>query len=96
MDLKNIKTLAILLDKFDPKTDGAARDWGSIYDESARLLTHSLTHQFTYLLTRSLAYRLLYKEINYNAEADNAIRFKNQFAGTSWIKVPEVYKNLTT
>lgn len=29
--------LAILLDKFDPKTDGAARDWGSIYDESARL-----------------------------------------------------------
>ena len=95
MDLKNIKTLAILLDKFDPKTDGAARDWGSIYDESARF-TYLLTHSPTYLLTRSLAYRLLYKEINYNFEADNAIRFKNQFAGTSWIKVPEVYKNLTT
>ena len=60
------------------------------------LLTHSLTHRFTYLLTRSLAHRLLYKEINYNFEADNAIRFKTQFAGTSWIKVPEVYKNLTT
>ena len=53
MDLKNIKTLAILLDKFDPKTDGAARDWGSIYDESARLLAHSLTHSPIYLLTYS-------------------------------------------
>jgi predicted unusual protein kinase regulating ubiquinone biosynthesis (AarF/ABC1/UbiB family) len=30
--------LAILLDKFDPKSDGADRDWVSIYDESERLL----------------------------------------------------------
>lgn len=90
-------TLAILLDKFDPKTDGAARDWGSIYDESARLFTPSIfppTHSLTYSL--ALITRLLYKEINYNFEADNAIRFKDQFAETSWIKVPEVYKNLTT
>lgn len=38
VDLKNLKKLAELLDKFDPKTDGADRDWASIYDESARLL----------------------------------------------------------
>eukprot|EP00239_Pterosperma_sp_CCMP1384_P003265 CAMPEP_0197857120 /NCGR_PEP_ID=MMETSP1438-20131217/29897_1 /TAXON_ID=1461541 /ORGANISM="Pterosperma sp., Strain CCMP1384" /LENGTH=803 /DNA_ID=CAMNT_0043472829 /DNA_START=154 /DNA_END=2565 /DNA_ORIENTATION=+ len=38
VDLKNLKKLATLLDKFDPKSDGADREWGSIYDESAKLL----------------------------------------------------------
>ena len=38
VDLKNLKQLAVLLDKFDPKTDGAGRDWVSIYEESERLL----------------------------------------------------------
>lgn len=69
MDLKNIKVLAILLDKFDPKSDGAQRDWVSIYDESAKLL---------------------YKEIDYEAEALNAIRFKDNFANIPWVKVPDV------
>jgi hypothetical protein len=69
MDLKNIKVLAKLLDKFDPKSDGAQRDWDSIYDESAKLL---------------------YKEIDYQAEALNCIRFKGNFANVPWVKVPEV------
>lgn len=69
MDLKNIKVLAKLLDKFDPKSDGAQRDWDSIYDESAKLL---------------------YKEIDYKAEALNCIKFKDNFANVPWIKVPEV------
>jgi predicted unusual protein kinase regulating ubiquinone biosynthesis (AarF/ABC1/UbiB family) len=73
MDLKNIKVLAILLDKFDPKSDGAQRDWVSIYDESAKLL---------------------YKEIDYEAEAQNAIRFKNNFANVPWVKVPDVSHTL--
>jgi predicted unusual protein kinase regulating ubiquinone biosynthesis (AarF/ABC1/UbiB family) len=38
IDLKNLKKLAVLLDKFDPKTDGADRNWVSIYEESERLL----------------------------------------------------------
>jgi predicted unusual protein kinase regulating ubiquinone biosynthesis (AarF/ABC1/UbiB family) len=38
IDLKNLKKLAALLDKFDPKTDGADRNWVSIYEESERLL----------------------------------------------------------
>jgi len=38
VDLKNLKKLAVLLDKFDPKTDGADRNWVSIYEESERLL----------------------------------------------------------
>jgi predicted unusual protein kinase regulating ubiquinone biosynthesis (AarF/ABC1/UbiB family) len=69
MDLKNIKVLAKILDKLDPKTDGAQRDWGSIYDESAKLL---------------------YKEIDYENEAVNAIRFQENFKDTPWIKVPDV------
>lgn len=38
LDLKNLKVLATLLDRLDPKTDGADREWAAIYDESARLL----------------------------------------------------------
>jgi len=38
VDLNNLRKLAALLDKFDPKSDGADRDWVSIYEESARLL----------------------------------------------------------
>lgn len=69
MDLKNIKVLAQILDKFDPKSDGAQRDWVSIYDESAKLL---------------------YREIDYENEALNSMRFKEQFKDIPWIKVPEV------
>ena len=69
MDLKNIKVLAKILDKFDPKSDGASRDWASIYDESSKLL---------------------YREIDYQLEALNSIRFKENFADSPWIKVPEV------
>eukprot|EP01038_Epipyxis_sp_PR26KG_P013975 gene13975-18744_t len=75
MDLKNIKVLAKIFDKFDPKSDGAQRDWVSIYDESAKLL---------------------YKEIDYRAEALNCIRFKDNFDNVPWVKVPEVYLNMTT
>ena len=75
VDLKNLKKLAALLDKFDPKTDGADRNWVSIYEESERLL---------------------YEEINYINEADNADRFAKDFADTAWVKVPSVYRDMTT
>jgi len=44
VDLKNLKVLAKLLDKFDPKTDGANRDWVSIYEESAKLLYEEIDY----------------------------------------------------
>lgn len=68
-DLKNIKVLSQLLNRLDPKTDGALRDWASIYDESAKLL---------------------YREIDYNLEAQNSVRFQRNFADTPWVKVPDV------
>jgi len=74
-DLQNLKFAAKVFDKLDPKSDGADRDWVSIYEESAKLL---------------------YQEIDYQNEAKNAIRFRQQFRGIDWIKVPEVYEEFTT
>ena len=67
--------LAVLLDKFDPKSDGADRDWVSIYDESERLL---------------------YLEIDYLNEVRNAERFAKDFAEIDWVRVPNVYHEVTT
>tara|TARA_B110000305_G_C19244617_1_gene541678 strand:+ start:225 stop:632 length:408 start_codon:yes stop_codon:yes gene_type:complete len=33
VDLKNLRKIAALLDKFDPKSDGADRNWVEIYSE---------------------------------------------------------------
>jgi len=69
-DLVNLRFIAVILDKLDPKTDGAQRDWVRIYEESARLL---------------------YKEIDYINEGQQAERFASNFADTPWIKVPKIY-----
>ena len=55
----------------DPKTDGAARDWVAIFDETARVL---------------------YDEVDYQNEANNAQEFAKQFEDTEWIKVPKIYR----
>lgn len=44
VDLKNLKVLAKMLDKFDPKSDGASRNWVQIYDESAKLLYEEIDY----------------------------------------------------
>ncbi len=75
MDLKNLKKLAELLNKFDPKTDGADRNWVSIYEESERLL---------------------YLEIDYLNEATNAERFARDFCDVPWVRIPEVYREVST
>ena len=38
VDLKNLKKLATLLNNFDPKTDGADRNWVKIYEEVRKLI----------------------------------------------------------
>ena len=75
IDLKNLKKLAVLLEKFDPKSDGADRDWVSIYEESERLL---------------------YLEIDYLNEADNTDRFANDFKDVDYVRIPKVYREVTT
>lgn len=75
VDLKNLKVLAKLLEKFDPKTDGAKRNWVQIYDESSKLL---------------------YEEIDYVKEGQNADRFRDNFESVDWVKVPGIYWDLTS
>jgi len=43
-DLKNLKVLAKLLDKFDPKSYGADRSYADIYDESSKLLYEEIDY----------------------------------------------------
>lgn len=44
LDLKNFRALAGLLDKFDPKNDGASRNWIQIFEESAKLLYEEIDY----------------------------------------------------
>jgi predicted unusual protein kinase regulating ubiquinone biosynthesis (AarF/ABC1/UbiB family) len=44
IDLKNIRVLAQWLQKVDPKSDGAARDWVAIYDECSRILYQEIDY----------------------------------------------------
>lgn len=44
IDLKNIRKIAEWLNKVDPKTDGAARDWVAIYDECAKILYEEIDY----------------------------------------------------
>ena len=69
--------LVKLLDKFDPKSDGADRSYADIYEESSKLL---------------------YEEIDYKLEAANCVRFAKSFEdiGIDYVKVPDVYCDLTT
>lgn len=44
VDLKNLKVLAVMLDRLDPKSDGTSRNWVQIYDESAKLLYQEIDY----------------------------------------------------
>ena len=39
--------------------------------------------------------RVLYDEVDYTNEAKNAEEFRNQFAGSDWIKVPRIFWDFT-
>ncbi|GJM85337.1 hypothetical protein PR202_ga01778 [Eleusine coracana subsp. coracana] len=43
IDLKNLRVIAEYLQKVDPKSDGAKRDWVAIYDECASVLYQVIT-----------------------------------------------------
>ncbi|XP_062007087.1 protein ACTIVITY OF BC1 COMPLEX KINASE 8, chloroplastic [Rosa rugosa] len=75
IDLKNLRVIAEYLQKIDPKSDGAKRDWVAIYDECANVL---------------------YQEIDYTKEADNAELFASNFKNMDYVKVPTIVREYTT
>ncbi|KAJ6791838.1 uncharacterized protein M6B38_241560 [Iris pallida] len=44
IDLKNLRVIAEYLQKLDPKSDGAKRDWVAIYDECATVLYQEIDY----------------------------------------------------
>jgi predicted unusual protein kinase regulating ubiquinone biosynthesis (AarF/ABC1/UbiB family) len=44
IDLKNLRVIAEYLQKVDPKSDGAKRDWVAIYDECASVLYQEIDY----------------------------------------------------
>ncbi|KAG5611710.1 hypothetical protein H5410_022991 [Solanum commersonii] len=44
IDLKNLRVIAEYLQKIDPKSDGAKRDWVAIYDECANVLYQEIDY----------------------------------------------------
>ncbi|KAG5241738.1 aarF domain-containing protein [Salix suchowensis] len=44
IDLKNLRVIAEYLQKVDPKSDGAKRDWVAIYDECANVLYQEIDY----------------------------------------------------
>lgn len=44
IDLKNLRVIAEYLQKIDPKSDGAKRDWVSIYDECSTVLYQEIDY----------------------------------------------------
>ncbi|XP_017421897.1 protein ACTIVITY OF BC1 COMPLEX KINASE 8, chloroplastic [Vigna angularis] len=44
IDLKNLRVIAEYLQKLDPKSDGAKRDWVAIYDECASVLYEEIDY----------------------------------------------------
>ncbi|TQE09325.1 hypothetical protein C1H46_005061 [Malus baccata] len=54
IDLKNLRVIAEYLQKIDPKSDGAKRDWVAIYDECANVLYEVLRSAFIVLTILAL------------------------------------------
>ncbi|EOX92248.1 ABC2 isoform 1 [Theobroma cacao] len=110
IDLKNLRVIAEYLQKVDPKSDGAKRDWVAIYDECASVL-----YQVAPLLHQKQSSALLlncfnqchiacifncyisnFQEIDYTKEAANAELFASNFKGMDYVKVPTIYWEYTT
>ena len=53
IDLKNLRVIAEYLQKVDPKSDGAKRDWVAIYDECASVLYQEQTIQRKHLMLKN-------------------------------------------
>ncbi|KAK9062269.1 hypothetical protein SSX86_019455 [Deinandra increscens subsp. villosa] len=63
IDLKNLRVIAENLQKFDPKSDGAKRDWVAIYDECANVLYQEI--DYTKEAANAELFASNFKDLNY-------------------------------
>ncbi|XP_076883771.1 protein ACTIVITY OF BC1 COMPLEX KINASE 8, chloroplastic-like [Bidens hawaiensis] len=63
IDLKNLRVIAENLQKFDPKSDGAKRDWVAIYDECANVLYEEI--DYTKEAANAELFASNFKDLNY-------------------------------
>ncbi|KAK3002391.1 hypothetical protein RJ639_021227 [Escallonia herrerae] len=105
--LSELQVISEYLQKIDPKSDGAKRDWVAIYDECANVLYQveaaatercgSILSVWTALFGDfSVEFWLESKEIDYTKEAANAELFASNFKNMDYVKVPEIYWDYTT
>lgn len=63
IDLKNLRVIAENLQKLDPKSDGAKRDWVAIYDECANVLYQEI--DYTKEAANAELFASNFKNLNY-------------------------------
>ncbi|KAI3794546.1 hypothetical protein L1987_37178 [Smallanthus sonchifolius] len=63
IDLKNLRVIAENLQKLDPKSDGAKRDWVAIYDECANVLYQEI--DYTKEAANAELFASNFKDLNY-------------------------------
>ncbi|KAH8502891.1 hypothetical protein Peur_066720 [Populus x canadensis] len=63
IDLKNLRVIAEYLQKVDPKSDGAKRDWVAIYDECANVLYQEI--DYTMEASNAELFASNFKEMEY-------------------------------
>ncbi|XP_019459324.1 PREDICTED: uncharacterized protein LOC109359203 [Lupinus angustifolius] len=63
IDLKNLRVIAEYLQKVDPKSDGAKRDWVAIYDECAPVLYQEI--DYTKEAANAELFKSNFKNMNY-------------------------------
>uniref|UniRef100_A0A7C9ENR0 ABC1 atypical kinase-like domain-containing protein n=1 Tax=Opuntia streptacantha TaxID=393608 RepID=A0A7C9ENR0_OPUST len=63
IDLKNLRVIAEYLQKIDPKSDGAKRDWVAIYDECASVLYQEI--DYTQEATNAELFASNFKSMDY-------------------------------
>ncbi|PON37499.1 Protein kinase [Parasponia andersonii] len=91
IDLNNLRVIAEYLQKIDPKSDGAKRDWVAIYDE-VQLEYSVLNSSWQSRVGRFLGSQ----EIDYTKEAANAELFASNFKSMDYVKVPTILWEYTT
>ncbi|KAJ4843813.1 Protein ACTIVITY OF BC1 COMPLEX KINASE 8, chloroplastic [Turnera subulata] len=103
IDLKNLRVISEYLQKVDPKSDGAKRDWVAIYDECASVLYQSNVRVQNKTGMNSspnvISDDILFiqaPEIDYTKEAANAELFATNFKDMDYVKVPTIYWEYTT